>query len=394
MAAKSSQPTGQRVPVTSAGQRIPGLFSYLSADGTISYVWSRRVDGRMTRGRLTTTGRVGAECKTDAVNEYNGLFVDLARGEVVIPADRNLTLGQLVEDFLARERGPLGERSERTVALYRQRLSTTVAILGRSTRASDVTVVHVRSLLDRLKARNLSGSTTRGHIAALSAVYRHGVVRLGLARNPVTELQRGELPSGARTSEPRYLSVTEVESLLAKMTDSFRPVAACLFWGGLRISEALALRWQDVDFKAGTLIAPGTKTAASKAMLPLLPALAAELLAHRERQGKLGFERIAPDALVFQTTSGMSPGRRNALRAIQAAAGHAGLNAEGVAPVGAHDLRHSLAANSFALGLTPVEVARLLRHANPNVTLSVYAGITDSGVAALGTKLAAGLGGA
>jgi hypothetical protein len=41
--------------------------------------------------------------------------------------------------------------------------------------------------------------------------------------------------------------------------------------------------------------------------------------------------------------------------------------------------------------MTPVEVARLLRHSDPAVTLSVYAGLDDASVAKLGEKLAAGL---
>ena len=56
-------------------------------------------------------------------------------------------------------------------------------------------------------------------------------------------------------------------------------------------------------------------------------------------------------------------------------------------------LRHSLAANAFALGLSPVEVSKLLRHANPQVTLTVYAGLAGDHVEVLGKKLAA-LGGA
>jgi integrase len=59
-------------------------------------------------------------------------------------------------------------------------------------------------------------------------------------------------------------------------------------------------------------------------------------------------------------------------------------------PVGLHDLRHSFAANSFALGLTDVEVARLLRHANPRVTTTVYAGLVEGEATRLGERLAAG----
>lgn len=115
-----------------------------------------------------------------------------------------------------------------------------------------------------------------------------------------------------------------------------------------------------------------------------------ELRAHRERQATRGFGRIRPGALVFQTSSGRSPGRRNALRALQTAAVNAGLVKDDQEPIGLNDLRHSLAANSFALGLTDVEVARLLRHAKPKVTLTVYADLVeDEASTRLGQKLTA-----
>jgi integrase len=94
---------------------------------------------------------------------------------------------------------------------------------------------------------------------------------------------------------------------------------------------------------------------------------------------------------VFQTMRGKSPGRRNAVRALQAATAKAGLVNDDEEPIGLHDLRHSLAANSFALGLTDVEVARLLRHANPRVTLTVYVDLVeDEASTKLVQKLAAG----
>jgi integrase len=221
-------------------------------------------------------------------------------------------------------------------------------------------------------------------------MFRHGVRDLGsVPRNPVRDLDRGDLPSAKRKTEPRYLSVEQVEAIFAEMTDVFRPVAATCFWAALRISEALRLTWADVDFEAETIHVPGTKTEASDAWVPMLPALARELRAHRERQAAKGFDRIRPKALVFQTLRGQSPGRRNALRALQVAAENAGLVGEGQQPVGLHDLRHSLAANSFAFGLSDVEVARLLRHANPRVTMTVYAGLVDGEASKLGEKLTA-----
>lgn len=137
----------------------------------------------------------------------------------------------------------------------------------------------------------------RGCLTALSAAFRHGERDLGaVRRNPVRDLDRGDRPSGKRRSKPRYLSVLEVEQLLDQMTDESRPVATVLFYPALRVFEALGLVWSDADFETGTLTVPGTKTEASAATIPLLPALAAELRAHRERQAAKSFALIRPDA--------------------------------------------------------------------------------------------------
>jgi integrase len=391
MPAASSHTVGKRVPVFQGKRRIPGLYSYLAADGTLSYPWTRRIDGRQRRGVLETTGRIGQERKTDAVNEYHGLFADVQRGDVKI-GDRSLTLRALVEDFLARERGVLGTHATSSTDLYESRLRLHVLPTLGSMKAGDVRVQHIRRLLDRYKAEGQAGASVRSTISALTAVFRHGVLHLGLGRNPVRDLERNELPSGKRQTEPRYLTVEEVERLLGELSDETRPIASVCFYAAARVSEALSLRWEHVDFDAATIAIPGTKTEASDGGVRLLPALARELRAHRARQAVLGFERVKPDARIFSTASGKPVARRNVTRAIQQASRRAGLVKDGQEVVGAHDLRHSLAGCAFALGLSPVEVAELLRHANPQVTMTVYAGLAESAVLAAGDKLAAGLG--
>jgi integrase len=347
------------------------------ADGTVIFESQMRIDGKVRRvvHRDVVT-------KTEAVNAHRRLTVGVEEGAVKV-GDRTLTLTALVEDFLGRERGVLASRKPSTVDLYEQRLRSHVLPTLGTLKAEDLRVQHVRALVDRMRAKGQGGSSIRGTVAALSAALQHGERHLGTpVRNVCRDLCRGELPSSKRKSEPHYLSLPEVEKLLAAMTDESRPVAAACFWGGLRVSEALALTWAGVDFAAGTVAVPGTKTEGSAATIPLLPALARELRAHRERQAGIG------DALVFQTASGKPVHRRNVLRAVNAASEKAKLVAEGQERVGVHDLRHSLAANAFGLGLPAPEVARLLRHANTAVTLSTYAGITDQAATALGGKLA------
>ena len=117
------------------------------------------------------------------------------------------------------------------------------------------------------------------------------------------------------------------------------------------------------------------------------PALVRELRAHRARQASRSIALIRSDALVFTTANGKPQGRRNALRALHVAGDAAGLNGDGVQPVGLHDLRHSLVAIAFERDLTLPEVAMLARHANPRVTATVYAGLTTEGRERVSAKL-------
>jgi len=255
----------------------------------------------------------------------------------------------------------------------------------------------VRLLVERLTRRGLAPSSVSSCVNILSGLLRYALKRKVVAHNVVRDLDRDDRPGAARLTEPRYLTAAELDRLFAEMTDTFRPVAMACAYTGLRVSEALGLRWRDVDLDADTLDVTGqlgnagerlatTKTQASAATMRVLPALRRELKAHRSRQAARNMALVGPDALVFTTTSGKPQSRRNALRAIHAA----GDNGEGVERVGMHDLRHSLVAIALEQGLTAPEVALLARHANARVTMTVYAGLTRDGREQAAAKLAEG----
>ena len=134
------------------------------------------------------------------------------------------------------------------------------------------------------------------------------------------------------------------------------------------------------------------KTSASAATVPMLPGLRRELVVHRSRQAERSLGLVCADALAFTTTRGKpqsrrNQSRRNALRALHLAGDAAGLNPEGAERVGLHDLRHSFVALALSGSGTPAEVAEAARHANPNVTLTRYAGLTKDGRGRAFTKL-------
>src|SRR5262249_33048954 len=65
-----------------------------------------------------------------------------------------------------------------------------------------------------------------------------------------------------------------------------------------------------------------------------------------------------PEDFVFSTADGKPFMHRNVSRDFEAAADKAGLNPEGVARLGCHDLRHTAVSRWIAAGVDPVAVAR------------------------------------
>ena len=256
---------------------------------------------------------------------------------------------------------------------------------------AEVTTDDLRRLIDRQTAKRMAPATITATVNVVSRVFRYALKRGLVPHNPVRDLDRDDRPGAKRGSEPRYLTTAELEALLGELSDTMRPVAAACTYAGLRISEALGLRWRDLDLKAGTITVAGqldrdgktwvpvTKTEASAAVVPMLPVLRRELLAHRARQAERNLGWVRADALVFTTMRGQPQSRRNVLRAVYTAGDGLGLNGGGIERVGLHDLRHSFVAVAFEHGLTAPQVAALARHANPGVTLAMYAGLTDEG---------------
>jgi integrase len=372
---------------------VAGLYQRRLANGTVVFEVRQRLGG----GALRRV-RLQATTKSDAIVEQRALLVDCERGEPGLSAAGGLTLNELAEEWLVWLEGrvshqdPRLRRSPRTVQLNRQRLNSWVLPKVGHLQPDALRVGDVCRLVERMAAAGRAPSTITGTTNVLSALLRYAMRQGYVSRNVVRLLDRDDRPGTGRVTEPRYLTPAEVALLLSRMKveDRFRGVAAVCAYAGLRVSEALGLRWCDIDFRAGTLTVAGQlgpdgirrppKTAASAATLPLLPVLRRELRAHRrQRRNDAGgdISTVVGERLVFTTKSGRPQSRRNALRAIRAAGDAVGLNPDGRPPVGLHDLRHSFVAIALEHGLTLPEAAQLARHANPRVTAVVYAGLAD-----------------
>lgn len=393
-----------REPVSWRGQRVPNLLSRKLADGTLVFDFRGRINGSppvRRRLRATTVG--------DAVREARQLGLGPDKTSSPRTAS-SLTVAEAATSWIDYLHSFVAsaELAERTVALHEQRLRVRILpTLGHKPLATLATS-HISEFMSQLRntevgpdtrRRPLGASTRRGYLATLESLLRWTTEQKLIPSSPADALPRREKPRNTRVRQPRRLNNHQVAELLDKLGPQFRPIGYVLAFQALRVSEALGLRWCDIDFNTHTLRVCGqlldhrridrTKTPASTATIALLPAVARALRDWRARQAERDLNLIRPDALVFSTWNGQPQSRRNVHRAIRTAATNAGLHDDSTLPhVCPHDLRGS--AGSNALPLLNGDLSRVskhLRHANPNITARLYLDILE-GDNQIGTDLA------
>jgi integrase len=364
--------------------KTPGLQVYVAKDGVATGYYKGRVNGKVESVKLD------GETITDWKESLRALRGDDEEAERLV-SGRRTTVGRYALDTFAVEQrklvghsNPRQRRSRRAVEDDIRRIERFIAPskLGRM-KFGDVRLKHVRSFvkgLDALRQANgkpYAQATQRDIVRILGAIFREAVKDEVITRSPVRELAPDERPSGEPQRSQRYLDVTQVSALLARISPTFQVVLTLCAWAGLRVSEALGLVWSDVDLDAGELTISAqldgvtrvpTKTRRSAATIQLLPIVVEALKAHRREQAAKGIHLVAGDAFVFTTATGRPQSRRNVLRALQTQADALGLNPEGMKPVGIHSLRHSFVSLAVAEGLTVPEAALLARDSERTIT--------------------------
>ena len=171
---------------------------------------------------------------------------------------------------------------------------------------------------------------------------------------------------------PHYWNPQQVERLLYALGAlGLRRawVAALIMWrSGLRVGEAVALEWRDIDLTVGTLLVRRGKGGRGRT-IPLNPDLASLFANWPTSYG--------PRDLIVNLT------RKTALRHLRAGIEQADLDQEspgtGRQMAGAHSLRHSAARHWLTTAGIPLNVvSQWLGHATPEVTLRTYLPIVGS----------------
>lgn len=241
------------------------------------------------------------------------------------------------------------------------------------------------------RAQVLGPYTLRIHMGVLRSIFAAAVLDGIITRNPVLPKRHLQLPKDER--QPVVpLTVQQVDALATAMPDRYRALVVVQAGLGLRISELLALRVEDIDFlrrtvrvehqlERGTLKRVPPKTPKSRRTVPL-PQVVAEALARH-----MAAYPPAPDGTLFThavtagsgnrvSTGGRPPTAKERPERIhhqrygdqvREAAKRTGLP-----PTTSHDLRHHYASVLLHAGESVHAVAERLGHVDATLVLTTY----------------------
>ena len=168
-----------------------------------------------------------------------------------------------------------------------------------------------------------------------------------LADNPVALVSKPKI----RNARTRRLQPGEMEALEKAMDTArnplVRPIVHFAIQTGMRRGEILNMRWEDIDWDAGTLFIPQTKTGVPRT-IPLTPP-AQEILSDRKRQADAS-RFVFPVTIEAFKLSWRRVLRRAALTDLRF-----------------HDLRHEAVSTFFEMGLSMPEVAVISGHRDPRM---------------------------
>jgi integrase len=211
---------------------------------------------------------------------------------------------------------------------------------------------------------------------------------LKIARNPMElVVVRG---STKRLRQPRSLTVDEFQKLSAHLKMPFDTMAMVCVCFGLRISECLGLRWNDVDWLGSKLriergvveqAVDDVKTDASRKSMNIAKELLEVLRVWKHKS-----QFVGQDDWIF--ASPVKLGRQpysytGVWRELQRAG-----EESGVGRLGAHTFRHTYRSWLDAVGTTIAVQQKCMRHSDIRTTLNVYGDVITNEMAEASSKVA------
>lgn len=367
----TASPRKSKNPKSRTPTRTRGL---IQARGTNR--WLVRVFiGTTPDGKRNYSAETIRGTRKDAERALTRKLAELDAGTFVEPAKQ--TLRQHLASWLETAAKP--KVSARTLMDYTSSLQRYVFPSLGNRRLDRVTPQDIQALYASLQERGLEANTIRLVHAPLKQALKRAVAWGLLARNPA------EYVSPPRLTRKERVTLTPEQTnrfLVVARADEWYALWCVLLLGGLRPSEAFALKWEDLEGsklrvqralkKVGrSQYEPGEpKSASGRQTVDLPPTAVAALAEHRHRQAEAilaAGPTYARRGFIFANAAGQPLDITKVRKRWKAL-----LSAAGLPDLRLYDSRHTHATVLFREGTAAKLVQERLGHASITLTLDTY----------------------
>jgi len=260
-----------------------------------------------------------------------------------------------------------------TLADYKYMLAKHIIPVFGNKAVDSITRLDVKNFLRQKLKNGLTVSTVDHLRACLSNVFETALDNEEIEHNPVSKLgriaTRGQLAHKSKVV-PTFLTREELAKLLAtflKHAPEHYPLALLLARTGVRIGEAIALQWNDIDFERAVItisraksrsIIDTPKSGKSRDVDMSNQLLSALMTRKSEAKDRWVFPGTKTDTL------DVSAWRRRIFVKI--------LELSGLKKIRVHDLRHTYASLMLEQGQPLIYIQRQLGHHSIQITADTY----------------------
>jgi integrase len=306
-----------------------------------------------------------------------------------------LTRDQSLETFMRHwlESVVKPNRAPKTYHFYRANIERHISpTLGRK-KLTALATIDVQHLIHQLSKSGLKATTVRGVKATLSAALSYAY-RMELVSTKITD--RVSCPSTEIEERPFLNPMMARDLHRVSKSDPAGPLIAFGLFTGVRIGEALGLRWIDLDPEQrilkiskqlqrvdGSVGLRSLKSRSSRRNIPITSQIQEILSEQRTRFASLVGREPFPDEPIFTNTTGSAWDARNVNRRLKSLCQEAG-----VPVISFHALRHTAATLALAGGGDLHSVKGMLGHSQIALTANLYGHVQTESTRAAMSNLA------